>query len=227
VDRIRVIRSLFPRFAVPSDADYKQHKGENQTQRGGHVTQFHNEFLPRRAARRARLPGCDGHQLVCAPPGISNLGPGHEPRQPRRHHDRPGRTGSGEVRQPEYEYSIRTVQVPEWVKRAVDDWTQVAGITTGFIFRAVSRNGKLWGDHITPKAIWHVVKGAARQVGIANLAPHDLRRSCARLCHLAGGELEQIQFLLGHVSVQTTERYLGCKQRLRNAVNDGIDLAEA
>ena len=83
------------------------------------------------------------------------------------------------------------------------------------------------GEHITPKAIWHVVKGAARRVGIANLAPHDLRRSCARLCHLAGGELEQIQFLLGHVSVQTTERYLGCKQKLRNAVNDGIDLAEA
>ena len=29
------------------------------------------------------------------------------------------------------------------------------------------------------------------------LAPHDLRRTCARLCHSAGGELEQIQFLLG------------------------------
>jgi integrase len=39
------------------------------------------------------------------------------------------------------------------------------------------------------------------------LAPHDLRRTCARLCHAAGGELEQIQFLLGHASVQTTERY--------------------
>ena len=39
------------------------------------------------------------------------------------------------------------------------------------------------------------------------------RRTCARLCHLAGGELDQIQFLLGHVSIQTTERYLGCKQR--------------
>jgi site-specific recombinase XerD len=34
--------------------------------------------------------------------------------------------------------------------------------------------------------------------------------------------LEQIQFLLGHVSMQTTERYLGCKQRLREAVNDKI-----
>jgi hypothetical protein len=41
---------------------------------------------------------------------------------------------------------------------------------------------------------------------------------------VAGGELEQIQFLLGHVSVQTTERYLGCKQRFRNAVNDRIGL---
>jgi len=43
--------------------------------------------------------------------------------------------------------------------------------------------------------------------------------TCARLCHLAGGELEQIQFLLGHASVQTTEHYLGCKQKLRHAVN--------
>jgi len=39
-----------------------------------------------------------------------------------------------------------------------------------------------------------------------------------------GGELEQIQFLPGHVSVQTTERYLGCKQRIRGAVNDRIGM---
>ena len=44
--------------------------------------------------------------------------------------------------------------------------------------------------------------------------------TCARLCHASGGELEQIRFLSGHVSVQTTERYLGCKPRIRPAVND-------
>jgi Phage integrase family len=63
---------------------------------------------------------------------------------------------------------------------------------------------------MTVKAVWHIVKESAKRIGVAQLAPHDLRRTCARLCHASGGELEQIQFLLGHVSVQTTERYLGC-----------------
>jgi integrase len=50
------------------------------------------------------------------------------------------------------------------------------------------------------------------------------RRTCARLCHFADGELDQIQFLLGHVSIQTTERYLRCKQKLRDAVNDRMGI---
>ena len=58
-------------------------------------------------------------------------------------------------------------------------------------------------------------------------APHDLRRSCAKMCRAAGGELEQIQVLLGHASVQTTERYLGTKQDLVHAPNDGIKLRVA
>src|SRR4051812_22108932 len=41
-----------------------------------------------------------------------------------------------------------------------------------------------------PKAIWEVVKKVARTAGIGRLAPHDLRRTCARRCHAAGGELE-------------------------------------
>ena len=71
------------------------------------------------------------------------------------------------------------------------------------------------------------MKEFAAKLGVPKLAPHDLRRSCARVCHTAGGELEQIQFLLGHVSVQTTEKYLGCKQRLRGAVNDRIGIEPA
>lgn len=75
------------------------------------------------------------------------------------------------------------------MKPAVEARTTAAEITTGTIFRRVNRMGKLWGAGITPKAIWHVVKAAAKRAGIAKLAPHDLRRSCARFCHLSGGEL--------------------------------------
>ena len=119
---------------------------------------------------------------------------------------------------------IRTVPMPDWVKQTVDDRLSTAQITHGRVFRCVCRRGTVWGTKITGKVVWHVVKEYAGELGISKLAPHDLRRSCARLCHDSGGELEQIQFLLGHVSVQTTEKYLGCKQRLRGAVNDRIGI---
>jgi site-specific recombinase XerD len=118
----------------------------------------------------------------------------------------------------------RTIPMPEWVKALLDDWLQAANLTAGKLFRRVNKNGKVWGEGLTEKAVWHVVREYARKAGIVRLAPHDLRRTCARLCHMAGGELEQIQFLLGHVSIQTTERYLGCKQRIRSAVNDRIGI---
>jgi site-specific recombinase XerD len=110
--------------------------------------------------------------------------------------------------------------MPGWVKSLLDEWLQAANLMAGTMFRRVNKNGKAWGDGLTEKAVWHVVREHAHKAGIEKLAPHDLRRTCARLCHSAGGELEQIQFLLGHVSIQTTERYLGCKQRIHDAVND-------
>jgi len=119
---------------------------------------------------------------------------------------------------------IRTVPIPDWVAESVAVWLSEAAVTDGAVFRAINKAGRIAPNGFSPKVIWGVVKQASARCGLANVAPHDLRRTCARLCHQAGGELEQIQFLLGHVSVQTTERYLGCKQRLRNAVNDNIGL---
>ena len=119
---------------------------------------------------------------------------------------------------------VRTVPVPEWVKVALDMWTTVANIHNGRLFRCVNKTGSVWGKGISEKVVWSIVREFGAKASLERVTPHDLRRTCARLCHESRGELEQIQFLLGHVSVQTTERYLGCKQRLRNAVNDRIGL---
>ena len=119
---------------------------------------------------------------------------------------------------------IRTIPVPDWVKAGIDAWTGASGITIGTLLRSINKAGKIGALASVPKSFGVALKQKAKDCEIQSLASHDLRRTCARLCHQAGGELEQIQFLLGHVSVQTTERYLGCKQRFRNAVNDRIGL---
>ncbi len=119
---------------------------------------------------------------------------------------------------------IRTVPIPLWVKAAIDQWTRAANVTEGKIFRAVARKGKVWGRGMSQNVVWYVVRSCCQRAGLDPIAPHHLRRTCAKLCHDRGGEIEQIQFLLGHASVQTTERYLGCKQNLGHPVNDLFDL---
>ena len=119
---------------------------------------------------------------------------------------------------------VRTVPMPTWVKVAIDAWTAETGIVDGRIFRPVHRGDQMRGEALSEKVVWQLLQGYAEAVGVKGIAPHDLRRTCAKLCRAAGGELEQIQLLLGHASVQTTERYLGTKQDLVHAPNDGIKL---
>jgi integrase len=122
---------------------------------------------------------------------------------------------------------LRTVPVPSWTKELLDSWLRRSGVSEGRVFRRVLKGGMLQPSGVTANVVWYAVKRCAGQAGINNLAPHDLRRTCARLCHSSGGELEQIQFLLGHASVQTTERYIGSKQKLQDAVNDRLGISVA
>ena len=122
---------------------------------------------------------------------------------------------------------LRTVPVPDWCKALMDSWLRTSGVTEGKIFRRIWKNRTELSCGVGTDVVWTAVKQYANRIGIDNLAPHDLRRTCARLCHGAGGELEQIQFLLGHACVQTTERYIGCRQKFREAVNDRFQISIA
>jgi site-specific recombinase XerD len=72
---------------------------------------------------------------------------------------------------------VRTVPIPEWVKSTIDAWTAAGAITDGRIFRAINKAGRIWGDGMSPKVLWDVVRAAAAHAGIEKLAPHDLRRT--------------------------------------------------
>jgi site-specific recombinase XerD len=117
----------------------------------------------------------------------------------------------------------RSVPMPSWAKAAVDDWTSAASVDGGVIFRQVRKGDHVQADPITSQAVWLVVKRYADQLG-ADIAPHDLRRTYAKLARKGGSPLDQIQLSLGHASVETTQRYIGDNQDLTSAPCDVLGL---
>ena len=117
---------------------------------------------------------------------------------------------------------LRTVPLPAWMPADVDAWTTAAHITDGRLLRSVGGlaghglAGRI-GDKLSPSAIWLAVRQYGTAIGRPELAPHDLRRTFARLAERGGAGLRRVQQALGHSSVSTTERYLGA----------GVDLADS
>jgi integrase/recombinase XerD len=104
---------------------------------------------------------------------------------------------------------VRTVLIPDWAKKALDAWVGVSRIRNGAVFRAVDRSGNI------------SVAEYGQLIGI-EVKPRDLRLTCAQLCRNGGGELEEIQLLLGHASIQTTERFIGRKRMVASAPNERL-----
>ncbi|GHF60285.1 tyrosine-type recombinase/integrase [Deinococcus metalli] len=131
----------------------------------------------------------------------------------------------------------RTVPMPSWCKAAVDAWTKTASLSTGHVFRPTAPRGEhvLAREQLSHEAVALTVRKYGRRLGHANLtpedlegvrlAPHDLRRTFAKLAHKGGAPIDQIQLSLGHASIQTTEVYLGVDQNLESAPCDVLGLS--
>lgn len=119
---------------------------------------------------------------------------------------------------------IRSVPMPNWAKAAIDEWSNASGVLEGLVFRAVNKGDRVVGDGITPQAIYNVIVGYAEDLRQKGVAPHDLRRTFAKLAHKGGAAIDQIQISLGHESIQTTEEYLGVEQDLTDAPCDHLGL---
>lgn len=119
---------------------------------------------------------------------------------------------------------IRTIPIPSWMKSAIDEWVNAAGISApGLIFRPIHKGRFINGSGMTSQAIQDVVKLYSRRLEFV-LSAHDLRRTFAKLAHKGGSGLDQIQLSLGHASIKTTERYLGITQDLTDAPCDHLGL---
>jgi len=71
--------------------------------------------------------------------------------------------------------------MPAWVKSAVDAWVSAAGLSEGRLFRPVNRRDQISGDRLSEKVVWQLLKPYVAAMGLPNVAPHDLRRTTAKL----------------------------------------------
>ena len=118
---------------------------------------------------------------------------------------------------------VRTVPLPSWAILALHEWLQAAAISTGPVLRRVWKE-KASAEGLTADHIHAIVKAAGQRIGVPQLAPHDLRRTFARLALKGKADLVQIQLTLGHSSIAVTDRYLKSTVDLANPACDAIKL---
>ncbi len=123
---------------------------------------------------------------------------------------------------------VRTIKLPVAVRRAIDEWLQASGRTftpNSLVFVAMRKGDHVAeGETITDQAMYNLVKYYGAQIGHAELAPHDLRRTFAKLAKRGNAALEDISMALGHASLQTTQRYLGLDLNLDSGAPDRVGL---
>ena len=116
----------------------------------------------------------------------------------------------------------RSIPMAAWVKDIIDQYTQATAITAGVLFhRLIKGSDELAkGQGMSSQAVWDIVQ---KYSPVPDLAPHDLRRTFAKLAAGKGAPLVQIQKTLGHASIQTTEGYIGADQDLTKGPSDYLD----
>lgn len=122
---------------------------------------------------------------------------------------------------------VRSIKLSRAVKTLIDRWLEASGRDVepkSFVFVPLGRAQKPVETQLTPQSIFNLVKKYGQAIGQADLAPHDLRRSHAKLAHRGGVDLAQLSRSLGHASLSTTERYLGVDLDLAEQPCDFIKL---
>ncbi|HXA66095.1 MAG TPA: site-specific integrase [Bryobacteraceae bacterium] len=113
----------------------------------------------------------------------------------------------GEGRKVGVPFGSRTATCPV---RALRAWLDAAEISSGPVFRAVDRHGRLSAARLCDRAVALIVKRAAELVGLdaSIFAGHSLRAGLATSAAAAGASERSIMDQTGHRSVQMVRRYI-------------------
>jgi integrase/recombinase XerD len=102
----------------------------------------------------------------------------------------------------------RTAYMVNGAKRAMADWLSIRGDNPGGLFVAIGRDQKILSyQNMSSQAVYDILTKRGRNSNVADLSPHDLRRTFVSDLLDAGADLATISRMAGHSSVVTTARY--------------------
>lgn len=86
-------------------------------------------------------------------------------------------------------------------------WLDERGMEAGPLFLRGRKGNKLINEPISGQTIYDIIIKRYSEAGMERLTPHDLRRTfCTKLLE-NGEDVFLVQELMGHASVETTQRY--------------------
>lgn len=102
----------------------------------------------------------------------------------------------------------RTAWLTNGAADALADWLAVRGDEPGPLFLPVNKGGRvIHGQRLTSQAVYNMLRKRARQAGVKEFSPHDLRRTFVSNLLDAGADIATVQRMAGHANVTTTARY--------------------
>ena len=118
----------------------------------------------------------------------------------------------------------RVIPIKPILADRLRQWRDEVG--NGRIARSITKGKEpKIGRSLSAIGIFNLVAQYGSMIGKPGLAPHDARRTFAQLGYEAGVPLTQLQTLLGHESIATTQKYLDLSLDLETTASDFIPLS--
>jgi len=109
---------------------------------------------------------------------------------------------------------------------ALDEWLKKSAITTGAVFRVITRHGRILDKRLSGEAVGLVVKRWVKSVGYdpTQFGAHSLRAGLATSAALAGKSESAIMRQTGHRSIASIRRYVLESGSRRENAAEGLGL---
>ena len=105
---------------------------------------------------------------------------------------------------------------------AVTAWLTAAGLTSGPVFRSISRGGKVHPERLTDRSVADIVKRYAGKAGlsVADFSAHSLRAGFVTSAADRNADLNRIMDQTRHRDPRTVRAYIRRADRFKNHTSD-------